>query len=507
MRKIREVLRLHFEHHLGQRQIGRAINISQSTVHDYLSRAKECGLAWPLGEEWDEARLNTALYRPDENAKRPPKWPQPDFAKMRAQQEEHRDLTIELIWQEYRDENPGGYCYSRFCKMYRAWSKCQDAVMRQPHQPGKKLFIDWAGATIPIHEGDGSVRKAALFVSALGYSSYTYAEAAPDQQLGHWLNVQANALEFYGGCPAIIVPDNPKTAVSRACLYEPDLNPTYQEFAKHYQVAVIPARPRKPRDKAKVENAVQVVQRFIVMKLRHRKFFSIHEANEAIRELLAALNNRPFRQRREECRASLFLKVDKPALKPLPPERYDMSQWSKARVNIDYHVAFDRNFYSVPYGLTGKQVEIRSTPSIVEIFLGGSRVASHVRGQGENESITHFEHRPKSHQAHLEWTPSRIVNWAAKVGPNTARLVEAILADKPHPEMGYRACLGLIRLAGKYSPARMETAAERALVTGAIGYKRVRRILESGLDNEPVKAPEARPSPEHENLRGPEYFG
>jgi transposase len=507
MRKIQEILRLHFEQKLGQRQIARSANVSQSTVHEYLARFQAAGLPWPLDKDWDEPRLEDALFPPDQTPSQPPRRSLPDFAKVRQELEQHRELTLELLWEEYRQQQPDGYCYSRFCKLYRRWKKRQDVVLRQDHRPGEKLFLDWAGATLPIHHRDGSVTQAPLFVSALGVSSYTYAEAVTDQQMANWLKVQMNALEFYDGCPQLLIPDNTKTGVTRACIYEPDLNPTYQEFAIHYGVAVMPARPRKPRDKAKVESAVQVVQRWIVMRLRHRRFFSVREANEAIRELLIYLNNRPFRKRRDECRASLFAKIDRPALQPLPAERYDLSLWVQARVNIDYHVAYDGNWYSVPYSLTGQPVEVRSTPTTVEIFHRGQRVASHLRSRERNKPVTQNEHRPKSHQAHLEWPPSRIVHWAAQVGANTAQLVQRILDDKPHPEMGYRACLGIIRLAQKYSLARMESAAERAVLTGAVSYKSVESILRNRLDSQPSTAPPpARQSPDHENLRGPEYF-
>lgn len=506
MRKIKEILRLHFEQRLGQRQIARSTGVSQSTVHEYLARFQGAGLRWPLSEEWSEERLENALFPPGQTAAKPPRRTLPDFEGIRRQLQQHRDLSLELLWEEYRQHHPDGYCYSRFCKLYRRWRKQQDLVLRQDHRPGEKLFLDWAGATIAIQHRDGGVSQAALFVSALGVSSYTYAEAVPDQQMANWLKVQMHALEFYEGCPQMLIPDNTKTGVTRPCLYEPDLNPTYQEFAVHYGVAVMPARPRKPRDKAKVESAVQVVQRWIVMRLRHRRFFSVAEANEAIRELLTYLNNRPFRKRRDESRASLFAKLDRPALRPLPAERYDLSHWAQARVNIDYHVAYDGNWYSVPYGLTGEAVEVRSTPATVEIFHRGKRVASHLRSRERNQAVTQDGHRPKSHQAHLEWTPSRMVNWAATVGANTAQLVQRMLDDKPHPEMGYRACLGVIRLAQRYSPSRMESAAERALVTGAVSYKSVKSILRNGLDTQPAAAAPPRPSPDHENLRGPEYF-
>jgi len=508
MRKIKEILRLHWEQKLTQRQISGGANVSQSTVHDYISRAQNAGLAWPLPEDWDEDRLQAVLY-PVNTTTKPAisKRPLPDFQRIQQQLSQHRDLTIELLWEEYREQNPiGGYSYSRFCKLYRRWKNKQDVVLRQEHRPGEKLFVDWAGGTIAIYHADGSMTQAPLFVSALGVSSYTYAEVTPNQQMEHWLKVQIHALEYYGGSPQLIIPDNTKTGVIKACRYEPELNPTYQEFAAHYRIGIMPARPYKPRDKAKVESAVQVVQRWIVMRLRSRRFFSLVEANESIRELLTQLNQRPFRKRRDESRASLFEKVDKPALQPLPVEGYDMSQWMQARVNIDYHVV-DGNWYSVPYTLTGEMMDVRSTPSTVEIFHRGNRVASHVRSRAHNKPITQNDHRPKSHQAHLEWTPSRIVNWAATVGPHTAQLVERILDDKPHPEMGYRSCVGLIRLAAKYSAARMEAAAERALLIGAISYHRVQSMLKNNLDMQPIQqADESRTSPDHENLRGPEYF-
>lgn len=507
MRKIKEVLRLHFELRLGQRQIARSANISQSTVHEYLARAVTAGLKWPLQEDWTEERLEGALFPPGQPLAKPAQRPPPDFVHLRDQRSQHRDLTLQQLWDEYRDQHPDGYSYSRFCKQYRRWLKQQDVVLRQEHRAGEKLFVDWAGATIPIYRRDGTVSQAPLFVSALGVSSYTYAEAAENQQMPNWLAVQRHAFEFYGGCPQLLIPDNTKTGVTKACRYEPSLNPTYQEFAAHYRVGVMPARPRKPRDKAKVESAVQVVQRWIVMKLRNRRFFSVPEANAAIREQIAALNNKPFRKRREESRASLFAKTDQPALQPLPVEPYDMSQWSLARVNIDYHVAFDDNWYSVPYALVHEQVDVRSTPGTVEIYHRGQRVASHVRAQGRYEPVTQTEHRPKSHREHLSWTPSRIVEWARKTGPNTAQMVERILEDKPHPEIGYRSCLGVIRLGKEYTEARLERACARAVLTGAIGYHRVKSILKRGLDAEPQPPePEQRPSPDHDNLRGPDYF-
>ena len=317
-----------------------------------------------------------------------------------------------------------------------------------------------------------------------------------------------HAFDYWGGVPALAVPDNTKTGVSKAHRYDPDINPTYQNFAMHYGFGVLPARPYKPRDKAVVESAVQVAQRWIIAALRHRKFFSLEEANQAIGELLDRLNHRPFRKR-DGSRASVFESLDKPALRPLPGEDFDMSQWSRARVNIDYHVAFDDNLYSVPYNLVHEVVEIRSTPTTVEILHKGSRVASHLRSRGRGKAVTIGAHRPKRHQAHLDWPPSRMVQWAQKIGPHTARLFERMMADKPHPEMGYRGCLGIIRLAGKYTQTRMEAAAELALLTGACRYRSIESILKNSLDQQPLPSssvPAAPPPPRHDNIRGAEYF-
>jgi transposase len=342
-------------------------------------------------------------------------------------------------------------------------------------------------------------------VAVLGASNYTYAEATWGQGLGDWLGAHIRTFEFLGGVPRLVVPDNTRSGVSRACRYEPDLNRTYHELAMHYGVAVLPARPRKPRDKAKVEVGVQIVQRWIVAALRHRRFFSLAELNAAIRERLDVLNQRPFRKR-PGCRASLFQELDQPALQPLPAQRYELHEWSTARVNIDYHLEFERHYYSVPYVLTGQMVEIRSTLTTLEIFHRGQRVASHRRSSQNYQATTNPEHRPRSHQQHLAWPPSRLVSWARSVGPSTAQLFTTILESKPHPQMGYRSCLGILRLGQRYSNERLEAAARRALATGACSYPSVKSILERSLDRQPLETLPRRPPLEHANLRGPAYF-
>jgi transposase len=508
MRKLREVLRLRFELKLGYQQIGRSCAIAVSTVHKYLKRAEAAGVSWPLPEDWDEARVEAAVFphaTPPALEPRSARTP-PDFAAIHEQLRSNKYVTLQLLWEEYRQANPEGYRYSRYCELYQSWRSKLDVVLRQEHKAGEKMFVDWAGATIPVYDRhSGQAWPASLFVAALGASSYTWAEATRDQQMEAWLRAHVHAFEYFGGIPALVIPDNTKTGVTRAHRYDPDLNPTYYNFALHCGFGIVPTRPYKPRDKAKVENAVQVAQRWIVAALRNRKFFSLEDLNVAIRELLDKLNHRAFRKK-DGTRATVWEAVDRPALKPLPMEPFDLSEWSRARVNIDYHVTFDSNLYSVPYNLVHELVEIRSTPTTVEILHKGTRIASHLRGRGRGQAITNEEHRPKSHRAHLEWTPSRMVHWAETIGPNTARLFERIMNDKPHPEMGYRGCLGIIRLAEKYSAQRVEAASERALLTGACRYKSVESILKNSLDQSPPSSPPASSTPPHDNIRGSEYF-
>lgn len=429
----------------------------------------------------------------------------------------HRELrrkgvTLQLLWAEYKQMHPTeGYQYSQFCQRYYQWRQRLNLVMRQNHRAGEKLFIDYAGQTVPVTDpATGEVRQAQIFVAVLGASNYSYAEAMWTQELGPWIGAHCRALEFLGGVPAILVPDNLKAGVYRASRYEPEINATYQEMAAHYGTVVIPARPRKARDKAKVEAGVLLIERWILAALRNRQFFSLAELNEAIAELLVVLNDKPF-QKLEGSRRSLFETVDKPALKPLPPQRYEFAEWKKARVNIDYHVEVRqhdiRTYYSVPYQLVHQQLDVRLTATIAEIFHSGKRVASHPRVYRNGQYVTGPRHMPAAHRKHAEWTPSRIIRWAETTGPNTAALVQAILETKLHPEQGYRPCLGLLRLGQRYTPERLEAACTRALHLGAIAYRSVKSILERGLDRLPLMPPDDVPPPlSHSNVRGPEYY-
>ena len=505
MRKIKEVLRLRFERGLSHRAIARSCGIGITTAREYIVRAKAAGLSWPLPDSMDYAGLERLLFPP------PPKPGEveralPDWAAV------HRELrrpgvTLQLLWQEYRAVYPGGYGYSRYCELYRAWAKTLDVTMRFEHKAGETLFVDYAGPTMGVvNPQTGEVIEAHVFVAAQGASNYTYAEATWSEGLPDWIGAHARSLEYFGGVNAVVVPDNTKAAVTAPHRYEPDLNRTYADWAQHYGCAVIPARALKPRDKAKVEAAVQGVERWVMAPLRNRAFFSLAELNRALREQLEAYNNRSF-QKLEGSRKSLFLELDQPALKPLPLTRYEFAHRKQATVHIDYHVELDKHRYSVPYQLVHKKVEVRSTQSTVEIFFKGKRVASHKRSPHKGRFTTLKQHMPKQHQDYAEWTPDRLIRWAGKTGEHTERLVEKILESRPHPQQGFRACLGILRLQKPYGPDRLEAACKRALAINSLSYKSVESILKHGLDQKPLpqKQPE-KPAIEHTNVRGPQYY-
>ncbi len=506
MRKLKEVLRLD-SLGLSQHRIARSCRISQSTVHEYLAAAQAAGVRWPLPADWDDGQVERTLFpqRPVPTIWR--KHPEPDWVRIHEELQTHKDLTLQLVWQEARENDPEGYGYSRFCDLYRRWVKKLDLVLRQEHRAGEKMFVDYAGATIPIHDREGGEpRQAAVFVAVLGASSYTYAEATSGQDLRSWIGSHMRAWEFFGGVTEAVVPDNLKSAVSHPSYYEPDLNPTYRDLAEHYNVAIIPARPYRARDKAKAEVGVQVVQRWVVAALRKRKFFSLEEVNQAIAELLVRLNERPFRKR-PGSRVTLFAQLDRPALKPLPGTRFQFGEWETARVNIDYHVEVGRHFYGVPHALVHQKVDVHLTAETVEILHRGVRVASHVRSDVPGKATTLGEHRPKAHQRYLDRTPSRLIEDAQQVGPSTGQLVEAILAAKRHPEQGYRSCLGILRLAKTYPPERMESAAKRCLRARAYNCQSMDSILKNQLDRLPLPGdPPLRPAVEHDNIRGAGYF-
>jgi transposase len=506
MRKIREALRQRHELGRSHREIATSLSVAHSTVREYLRRAAEAGVSWPVPADWDDERLETALF-PRPRPSTVPR-PEPDWSWVHRELARHKGVTLQLLWLEYKQTHPDGYQYSRFCERYGAWRGRLDVTIRQPYRGGEKAFIDYAGPTVPIVDRHtGEIREAQVFVAALGASSYTFVDLTRTRSLPDWISSHMRMFEFWGGVVELLIPDNEKAGVKEACYYEPDLNRTYHDLATHYGTTVLPARPRAPRDKAKAEAAVQNVERRVLAPLRDQTFFSLTEARRAIAPLLEALNARPF-AKLEGSRSSLFEELDRPALRPLPATRFEYSEWSRARVNIDYHIQVKHHFYSVPHELRRQQVEVRLTASTVEVLARGRRVAAHVRSARKGGYTTDPAHMPAAHRAHLEWSPSRLVRWAATVGPETARFVEQLLESRPHPEQGYRSCLGLMRLARSHPAERMEAACHRALTYGTLSYRSIQSILSTGLDQLPL---ELEPQPirlptEHVHLRGADYY-
>jgi transposase len=507
MRKIREVLRLRYAHHQTTRAIGVSCSIGRSTVSEYLQRAQEAGLCWPLPADLDDEALESLLYPPPpvppEGGRPEPNW---DHVHKELRR---KGVTRFLLWQEYRASNPAGLGYSRFCESYQQWRGRQDPVMRQVHKAGEKLFIDYAGHTVPVTDRTtGEVRFAEIFVAVLGASSYLYCEATWSQSLPDWIASHTRAFAFFGGVPEVLVPDNLKAGVTSPHLYEPDVNPTYQDMAVHYGVAVVPARIRRPQDKAKAESGVQVAERWILARLRNRTFFSLAQLNQAIRGLLVGLNGKPF-QKLAGSRRSMFEEVDRDALKPLPARGYQYAEWKKVRVHIDYHVQLAKHYYSVPYQLVKEELDARMTATTVELFRKGRRVASHAKGRRKGGFTTLEEHMPASHRHYAKWTPERLVRWAEETGGQTAAVIKAILEGRPQPQQGFRSCLGIMSLGKSYGPGRLEAACRRALALGTTSYKSIQSILKTGLDSQPLpgrKDKQLELPIDHDNIRGPGYY-
>lgn len=505
MRRVREILRLK---HGGasDRQIARSLNIARSTVGVTLERVAAAGLSWPLPATLTDRVLEAMLYAGHGAQQGARRKAEADWSYI------HHELrrpgvTLLLLWEEYRGRGPGGYGYSRWCELYRAWEGRLSPTMRQSHPAGERLFVDYAGQTVEVIDpATGEVRAAQIFVAAMGASNYTYAEATATQSLPDWIGAHVRALTFMGGVPAQLVPDNPKVGVDRANWYEPGLNRTYLDLATHYRTAILPTRSRKPRDKAKVEVAVLVVERWILARLRNQRFFSLAELNRAIAELVADLNGRPMR-RLGVSRRDLFLELDRPALKPLPAEPYEYAEWRVRRVGLDYHVDIDGHYYSVPHRLIREQLDARVTERTIELFHKGERVAVHLRGGGRGRHTTTAEHMPSSHRRYAEWTIERLRRDAAAIGPSTAALTAFILESRPHPEQGYRACIGILRLARQYGAERLEAACDRGLDIGARSYGSIQSILKHGLERHPPRpATQGELLPDHPNIRGPRYY-
>jgi transposase len=508
MRKIREILRLKWVSQRSHREVARSLGVSAGTVAAVVSRARALALTWTAVEALSDETLERQLFGSPAAAIGEGSRPAPDLAYLH-QELRRPGVTLELLHVEYLAAHPTGYRYSAFCARYRAWRARQRLSMRQVHTAGEKAFVDYAGMRPTIVEaGTGEVIPVELFVAVLGASNYTFAEATRTQQSADWILSHTHAVEYFGGVPAVWVPDQLRTGVTVPCRYEPGVQRTYAEWAQHYHAVVIPARPAKPRDKAKAEVAVQIAERWILARLRHETFFSLDALNGRIRELLTALNARPMKTYGGVSRRDLFERYDRPALQALPAERFVHGDWLKARVNLDYHLEVDHHYYSVPHALIHAELDVRLSATTVEIFQRGTRVWLHARSHLRGRHTTVPEHMPKAHRAHLEWSPSRLLHWGATIGAATEALVQQILESRPHPEQGYRSCLGLLRLAKQYGPERLNAACLRARLAGARSYRHVDTMLKHGLDRQPLLLddPGTAPSSTHDNVRGPAYY-
>lgn len=509
MIKLKEILRLKYEAGLSLRQIALCLSLSTGVISKYLQRAEAAGLGWPLPDDMTDTQLQGRL-QPGRKYQASPEMAEPDFIAI-EQELKQKGMTRQLLWEEYVQAHPDNhYSYSRFTVLFKRWRHHQQLSMRQHHRVGEKLFVDYCGPTLPVVNPDtGEIRQAQVFVAVLGASSYTYAEATWSQSLPDWVGSHVRAFEFYGGLPERVVPDNLKSAVSKPCRYDPDINPTYQQMAKHYGVAVVPARPYKPKDKAKAEVGVQLVERWIMMRLRKQTFFTLAALNQAILLLLDALNRRPFKKR-PGSRLSQFQQLDQPALKPLPTSPYEYRHVKKARVHLDYHVEYERHYYSVPYQLVKEEVMVHAGDTMLVIFHQGRQVAAHPRAHQAGGHTTDVQHMAKAHRKHQDWSPQRFLNWARDIGQHTHTVIAYQLESRRHPEHGYRACLGLLNLSKKYGKARLEAACHRATHIGGMHYKNIASILSNSMDKVPFDPATTDPQTTlplmHDNVRGSDYY-
>lgn len=505
MRKIRDILRLRGTGGLSIRQISASTKISVGAIQKLLTKAAALELSWPLPDDLNDAQL-AQLFYPDADTDTASRCQVPDWPAIH-QELKGKGMTKLLAWEEYTQQYPNRcYSYSQFCDRYRHWRGRQKRSMRQIHKAGEKCFVDYCGPTVPIINADsGEIRPAQVFVAVLGASNYTYAEATLTQSLPDWLGSHVRMVEYFGGCSAIVVPDNLRSGVSRACRYDPDLNPSYQQWAEHYQVAVVPARPRKPKDKAKAEVGVQIVERWILARLRHHSFFSLAELNQCIRALLEELNHKPFKQLPGN-RRQAFEQIDQPALKPLPRQRYRYVEIKPVKVNIDYHVQYLQHHYSVPHQYVGEKLELHASESLVTLYFRQQAVASHVRKHGPGIT-TEAAHMPTRHRKQQQWTPGRLKNWAGDIGPEVLQWVDKQLTSRAHPEQAYRVCLGLLNLSQAYPRERLEAACKIANQAGLFRLKQVKSILQSNRDRLPEQLElQAELPQDHENIRGPRNY-
>ena len=503
MRQLRHMLRLAHEG-VSAREMGRRLGVARSTIQDNLKRAAAAGLSWPLPEDLTDDALEQRLFTHAGVKTGARRRVEPDWAEL-ARELKRPGVNMMILWEEYRRAHLEGYGYSRFCDLFRGFERRLTPVMRQHHVAGDKVFVDYSGKRIGIVDpATGEIREAEIFVAVLGASNLTYAEATWTQKLPDWTGAHVRMFRFFNGAPRLLVPDNLKSGVHKASFYDPEINRTYGALASHYGVGVLPARPRKPRDKAKVEGGVRFAQSYILGRLRHLTFFSLAECNAAIAQAVEVMNSRPMRKLGVS-RRELFEKIERDALCPLPETDWEFAEWKRARVSIDYHIEIEGFFYSVPHALIRAEVDVRATARIIEIFYRGQRVSLHERRAMGRRHGTDPEHMPSSHRRYAAWTPDRFRRWAAQIGQNTEGLIVAVLASRRHPEQAFRTCLGVLKLYRGVDAALAEAVSARALEIGALNCKSVAALLTrkpaaAAKDNAPATLFE------HANLRGPGYY-
>ena len=505
MRRIRQVLQLHFGARTSARVIAREVGVGRSTVQDYLARAGAAGLGWPLAPELTDAAIEQLLFPAPSCKSGARRYPEPDWGAL-AREMKRPGVSLMILWEEYAAVHPQGYGYSRFCELFRAFERRLSPTMRQTHVAGHKAFVDYSGKKVPIVDPlTGEVRLAEIFVGVLGASNLTYAEASWTQSLPDWIGAHVRMFRFYGAVPRLLVPDNLKSGVTKASFYDPELNRTYGSMAAHYGVGILPARPNKPKDKAAVEAGVRFAQGYILGRLRHLTFFSLAECNAAIAAALERMNDREMR-RLGVSRRQLFEAVERAAMQSLPEQDYEYAEWRLARVGLDYHVEVAGFCYSVPHALLREQVDTRATARTIEVFHRGKRVAAHLRHYAGPRHHTQPEHMPSAHRRYAEWTHERLQRQARDIGPSTEALILAVLARRPHPEQGVRSCLGVLRLFRGIAAARAEAVSSRAIEIGALSHDSVASILKHRLDQK--ASPQAADGTPllHDNIRGSRYF-
>jgi transposase len=505
MRRIKQLLTMRFGAGASTRAIGRELGIAPSTVREYLGRAAAAGIGWPLAADLTDEDLVARLFVNAGVRAGARLHAEPDWSAL-VRELKRPGVNLLMLWDEYRAVEPQGYAYSRFCQLFREFEQRLSPTMRQQHVAGDKAFVDYSGKRVPIADpATGEVRMAEIFVAVLGASNLTYAEATWTQTLADWIGAHVRMFRFYGAAPRLLVPDNLKCGINKASFYDPEVNRSYAAMAAHYRVGILPARPKRPRDKAAVEAGVRFAQSYILGRLRNVTFFSLAECNVAIAAAVERMNSREMR-RLGMSRRQLFETVERPLMQALPLDDYEYAEWHLARVGIDYHVEVQGFFYSVPHALIREQVDTRATARTIEVFHRGKRVAAHARRYGGPRHGTQPEHMPSAHRRYAEWTPQRFQRQARDIGPNTEALIMAVMARRPHPEQGFRTCVGVLRLVRGLDAARVERVSLRAIEVGALSYASVASILKHRLDQK--AAPQAADGTPllHDNIRGPRYY-